>query len=101
MNKNEFDSIKQLVASHQQLAKQEVNALKTEVDALISEENNDFMQIERLLDYLLDVACIPEGLTEFKKLCRYYFQFNPKTTQEYVHTYREMWDEERNNIGDE
>ena len=74
MNKNEFDSIKQLASSHQQLAKQAVNALKTEVDALINEENNDFMQIERLLDYLLDVACIPEGLTEFKKLCRYYYE---------------------------
>ena len=101
MNKDEFDSIKQLVASHQQLAKQAANALKIEVDTLINEENEDFMQIERLLDYLLDVACIPEGLTEFKKLCRYYFQLNPKTTQEYIHAYQDMWDEEGNNINDE
>jgi hypothetical protein len=94
MNKDEFDAIKQLVASHKQLAKQAANALKIEVDTLICKENNDFMHIERLLDYLLDVACIPEGLMEFEKLCRYYFQLNPKATQEYVHAFRKMWDVE-------
>ncbi len=41
--------------------------------------------------------CFDEDmLLLFKKLCRHYFRIDPAATADYVHTYREMWDEEPN-----
>ena len=93
MNDDEFESIKQLAAQQQALAKQSVELLAPEVEALIRSKANDAEDIEHLLDLLLDVAFLPEGLEQFKKLCRYYLPLNPIVTQGYVHAYRDMWDE--------
>jgi hypothetical protein len=39
--------------------------------------------------------CFDDGmLVLYKKLCRYYFDIDPKATVSYVHAYREMWDEQ-------
>lgn len=92
MNDDGFESIKQLAAKQQALAKQSVALLAPEVEALIRSKVEDAEDIERLLDLLLDVAFVPEGLEQFKQLCRYYLPLNPIVTQEYVHAYREMWD---------
>ena len=62
------------------------------VQNLLHRGSSDAKQIEHALDHLLDCACIPEGLALFKTLCRHYWQINPQATAEYVHAYREMWD---------
>jgi len=62
------------------------------VQDIIQNRRQDQQQIERLLDRLLDCACIPDGLALFRSLCRYYFSINPVATADYIKAYREMWD---------
>ena len=39
--------------------------------------------------------CFDDGmLVLYKKLCRYYFDIDPKATVLYVQVYRDMWDEQ-------
>jgi len=82
------------------LHRQAVAALAPSVREILQNRSQDSRQIERTLDHLLDHACIPEGLTLFKSLCRHYYTFNPMATATYVYTYRDMWDSE-GECGDE
>jgi len=61
---------------------------------MIQSRTQDHQQIEHMLDRLLDCACIPDGLSLFRSLCRCYFPINPAATANYVNAYREMWDSE-------
>ena len=70
---------------------------KAEADKWKDEEPERHPLIERTLDYLLDHACIPQGLALFKSLCRHYWEINPQATASYINAYREMWDSEDQN----
>lgn len=72
-----------------------------EVDAIIRTKCRNEHQIEHLLDRLLDLCASDEALPLFKKLCRYYYFINPQATVDYVRFYREMWDEEYAEGGEE
>ncbi|MBV1881265.1 MAG: hypothetical protein KUG82_06505 [Pseudomonadales bacterium] len=87
-----FESIKPLAEQIQQIATESTNLLTPEVEKLITVGSTDPREIERLLDLLLDVAFMPEGLVQFKKLCRYYWELNPVGTGEYIYACRDMWD---------
>lgn len=39
---------------------------------LVENRSRNPHEIEHILDHLLDVACLPDGLTAFKSLCRHY-----------------------------
>ena len=67
---------------------------KPQVEQIINSKITDEKTIQRLLDFLLDHACNDEVLILYKKLCRYYWDINPKATADYVNYYREMWDNE-------
>lgn len=86
-----FESIKPLAEQMQLLATQSANLLTPEVEKIIRVGSTDPREIERILDLLLDVAFIPEGLKQFKKLCRYYLPIDPEATRIYVHAYRHVW----------
>jgi hypothetical protein len=76
------------------LARQAKSLYSVEVNAIINDKIRDSMRIERCLDGMLDF-CFDDGmLLLYKKLCRYYFDIDPKATVSYVNFYREMWDEE-------
>ncbi len=90
----DFDDIKALATSLRALHRQMAAECAPVVEDLIWSRCRDHQEIERLLDRLLDCACIPEGLALFKPLCRYYFTLNPTVTANYVGYYREMWDSE-------
>lgn len=62
------------------------------VEAIIATRNSDARHIQQILDYLLDVACHPDGLHLFKTLCRYYYNIDPSTTVDYIYAYRELWE---------
>lgn len=74
------------------LAQEGARLGQAEVDAIILTASVDVQRIERQLDLLLDLAFHPDGLAQFKRLCRYYFDINPAVTGQYIHAYREMWD---------
>ena len=88
----EFGKIRSLMATLRDLHRQNAAALAPIVQSHIRTRNRDANEIEHTLDQLLDCACIPEGLTLFKSLCRYYYEINPTSTASYVYAYRDMWD---------
>lgn len=87
-------TISKLALAQQQLARQAEQLYSVEVEAILRDKCRDPQRIERLLDGILDFCFDDEMLRLFKKLCRYYFKIDQEATVSYVHTYREMWDEE-------
>lgn len=90
-----------LTADLQALREQGIAALTPVVQELVRSGSHDVQRIEHTLDQLLDLACQPEGLALFKTLCRHYETLDPQATADYVHIYREMWDNEAQGDSDE
>lgn len=88
----DFDAILALAHSVNKLHRQVVATCAPMVQNILRSRTQDHRQIEHLLDRLLDWAGIPDGLSLFRTLCRYYFPINPAATASYIHAYREMWD---------
>lgn len=89
-----FTQLSALATRIHALQSQSVQLCAAEVAQLIASNSRNQNRIEHLLDRLLDCACLPEGLTQFKKLCRYYYLMNPQATAVYINAYRELWDSE-------
>ena len=87
-------TIGKIAVEQKQLARQAEHLYSVEVDSVMRDKCRDPQRIERLLDGILDFCFDDEMLRLFKKLCRYYFKIDQEATVSYVHTYREMWDEE-------
>jgi hypothetical protein len=64
------------------------------VEDILRTGSRDVQRIEQTLDGLLDFACYDPVLAMFKRLCRYYWDIDPRATGGYVDAYREMWDSE-------
>jgi hypothetical protein len=90
----EFQAIRELATSVNALHKQMAAVCAPIVREMIRSRLHDQQEIERMLDSLLDCACIPDGLELFRSLCRYYFSITPVATADYVHAYRDLWDSE-------
>jgi len=93
--KDDFSTIKAIIAEHQKLIKTALIPLASEVDSLMQHSVTDDNRIGALLDRLLDYAGFCEdGLNLFKRLCRYYYGINPQAASEYVLAYKDMYDDE-------
>lgn len=90
-----------LTADLQALREQGIATLAPVVQELVRSGSHDVQRIEYTLDQLLDLACMPEGLALFKTLCRYYWALDLQAAADYVHAYREMWDDDAQDDGDE
>jgi hypothetical protein len=84
--------LKSAAARIVKLAEEAARLGQVEVDDIIKCRSQDLARIERQLDLLLDVAFHPDGLKQFKRLCRYSFSFAPVSVAGYIDAYREMWD---------
>jgi len=62
---------------HLEIAKQQ----EPVVSHLLRTKSRDVQAIEGTLERLLDVACHDAGLTQFRRLCRYYFRMSWKNRQ--------------------
>ena len=89
-----LDEVAAVIAPLHALHRQAVEAHAPTVREILRSGSRDARLIERTLDYLLDHACIPQGLALFKSLCRHYWEINPQATASYINAYREMWDSE-------
>lgn len=89
-----IENIKPLVEQIAFIHHQAYYDYKPQVEQLVASKVTDDNTIQLLLDKLLDHACNDEVLILYKKLCRYYWDFNPQATADYVNYYREMWDSE-------
>lgn len=87
-----LDTLSAAIAPLQALHQQAIEALAPSVQGILSSGSQDVLWIERTLDQLLNHAYIPEGLTLFKTLSRYYWQLDPQATASYINAYRDMWD---------
>jgi len=95
---NELQDTKTIVHEFAQqlrtLAIQAHEGLEDEVNRLIRNSDKQEKRIEHLLDRLLDFCYDERILLLFKRLCRYYYTFNPVAAADYVLAYRKMWDTE-------
>ena len=86
-------SIGEIARARDQLARQAEKQYALEVEHILKTQCRDPRRIERLLDGMLDFCFNPAMLCLYKKLCRYYFEIDPRATVSYVYAYRDMWDE--------
>lgn len=68
------------------------------VNAIVTSRSTDVRQIEQTLDGLLDFAGSDGGLRLFKLLCSYYWQIDQAATACYIHSYRDLLDNEESDI---
>lgn len=87
-----FEPIHALAIQLQALASQASRDAAIEVDAIINFGERDSNRIQHLLDHMLNFCFHPIMLSEFKRLCRYYYPIDPEATADYIHIYWEMWE---------
>ena len=92
------DAIFQLAQELKELEQRAILVYEPIVNTIISNRSTDVRQIEQMLDGLLDFAGSDGGLRLFKLLCRYYWQIDQAATASYVHSYRDLWDNEESDI---
>lgn len=85
--------IGKLAVATQKLAQQAVMLYSEEVEDILKVQDHDSQGIERCLDGMLGFCFDDSMLALYKKLCRYYYEFNPEVTIEHIYTYREIWDD--------
>jgi hypothetical protein len=99
MSKNGKDNlvhcIGKLAKLTQKLARVAEQQYLAEVEAILKSKSGDSGRIERCLDGMLDFCFDDVMPALYKKLCRHYFDIDPKATVFYVSAYREMWDEQK------
>ena len=93
-------SIGEIAKARNQLAHQAEQQYAPEVEDVLRTQCRDLRRIERLLDGLLGFCFDPAMLCLYKKLCRYYFEIDPRATASYVYAYRDMWDDVGNVKGE-
>ena len=86
--------IMQLAKSLQALTKKAVIIYEREFDEIVGSGCRDKRRIESVLDLMLGFCCDPDILTSYRKLCRYYYDIDPKATAGHIRAYRDMWDPE-------
>ena len=94
MDKN----LSKLAKKLQDLNKQAYNEYKPRVDDIIVNKRTSQKEVEWLLSQMLDFCFDDKVLSLFKTLCRYYWDINPQATVDYIRYYREMWEEESQNL---
>ena len=87
-------SIGEIAQAGLRLARQAEKQYAPEVEDILRTQCCDSQRIEHLLDGMLDFGLDAAIVDLYKKLCRFYFEINPKETVSYIYPYRDMWDEE-------
>lgn len=89
-----LESLKEVAKSINDLATQAVREYSKQVNSIIQDNCRDENTIQHLLDHMLDFCFDKKMLLLYRKLCKYYFDINPRSTEFYINSYREMWDNE-------
>ena len=78
-------SIGEIAQACSRLARQAEKRYALEVNDVLRTRCRDPRHIEHLLDGMLDFGFDAAMVRLYKKLCRYYFEINPKATASYVY----------------
>lgn len=92
MNSKSNQKIKELAKSVHKLAVKAIAYYSREVGAIIVFGSRDKHRIESALDGMLDFCFDKNMLKLYRRLCKYYCNFNWQAAVEYVYAYRDMWD---------
>ena len=92
------DAIFHLAQELKELEQRAILVYEPIVNTIISNRSTDVRQIDQMLDGLLDFSGCDGGLRLFKLLCRYYWQIDQAATASYIHSYRDLWDNEESDI---
>jgi pilus assembly protein TadC len=107
MTNNDLDTelrntIYEMVERIQELNRIRLAEIEPRLENVIRNRVTDERIVEQLLDELLDCAGISEeGLLPFKRLCRYFFPINLILVTEYINIYRELYDSDDNQEGED
>jgi hypothetical protein len=94
MGDESFKNIEALIEGIQQMADKVYPDYRQEVNIIIQSKISNPDKIEHLFGRMLDFCFDDKFLELYKKLSRYYYNIDPKTTAFYVLEYRDMWDSE-------
>jgi len=94
-----ISEIKQFIESRDALAKQALVQYQPIVEQFLTENCQDSNGISYNLDFMLDFCFDAQMLLLYRKLCRHLYGINPSAAADYVTAYREMWDEEGMQFG--
>jgi len=99
MNEKELQELVNKIAALQNEAVlQTLLIWKPKAENIIITKSKDINDIEHTLDALCEAAFDEEVLIVFKKLCRYYYDIDPQATAQQIQFYREMWDNDDENL---
>ena len=76
------------------LSKRAAQEYQPVVDQILRTGSRDAQHIEHALDRMLDFCGYEPMLELYKRRCRHYWLIDPAATAEYVHAYRERWDDD-------
>jgi hypothetical protein len=94
-----IEEITKILENRNQLAQQAQEQYKPLVNNIIASQNKDINHICYTLDCMLDFCFDEQMLLLYRRLCRYLLDIDPEATASYVQAYREMWDEEGKQFG--
>lgn len=93
MAKDDLNGFKELAESIQKNTQEAFEIYKVAIDRICVNKAQDEKEIEQISDHLVSYCFDGKMLLPYKKLCRYFYEINPRVTFEHINIYREMWDE--------
>jgi len=94
-----ISELKQFIERRDALAKQALVQYQPIVEQFITENCQDSNRISYNLDFMLDFCFDAQMLLLYRKLCRHLYGIDPSAAADYVNAYKEMWDEEGMQFG--
>jgi len=94
-----IEEIKALIESRNALAQQAHEQYTPLVNNIIESQNKDVNHICYTMDFILDFCFDDKMLLLYRRMCRYLYDIDPSAAVEYVNHYREMWDEDGTEFG--
>ncbi len=88
-----LESVSTLASLLVELNRQAVREYTPLVEGLLRSKSRDAYEIETTLDGLLDFCGDDAALLLYRRLCRHYYGLDPAAAVDYVHAYRERWEE--------
>jgi len=96
-----IEEIAKILENRDQLAQQALEQYEPLVNNIIASQNNDVNYICYTMDFMLDFCFDEQMLLLYRRLCSYLYGVDANAAISYVNSYREMWDEEGENFGNE
>ncbi len=97
-NTKDFHEIKALAESITRLYEQAFMIYKPIVDEICSERKVERKELENVLDGLVSMCMSDDMLRLFKRICRRFYDQYPEIITDYVLFYKEMYEEEEDDL---